>query len=111
MPYYYSDETRENDAHAQPNIWVTQLTSHEVAEQMSDEIYEFMKRPGFRLANMNSRVRDALIDAMVEELDIKGGFCWCYCFPGCLPDSEWSTPFSTIDEAVADMRESVDRYA
>ena len=104
MSYYYSDSEHKNDSYALPNVWVTHLTAHEVAETMQDEAHEFMKRPEYRLASIDGRVVNAMLDAMVTELDIKGGYCWCYCFPGCMPDSDWHGPFETEAEAVEDMR-------
>jgi hypothetical protein len=51
-----------------------------------------------------------MITDMIEELGIVGGWAWCYCLPGCLPDSSWSATFATYDEAVADAKESASDY-
>ena len=105
MPYIYSDESREAEPHAIPNIEVFQLTAAEAAELMEEEIWEFSHRHEFRLAAMNGRIRERMIDAMVEELGITGGWFWQACFPGCLPDGPPFGPFQSFDDAVADARE------
>lgn len=105
MAYEYSDPTRETDAHALPDIEVFELTAHEVAAMDEDTIYEFSKRSEFRLYSMNSRDRERMLDAIVQENGIEGGWFWQACFPGCLPDGEPFGPFKTRKEALADARE------
>ena len=95
----YSDPSRESDAYALPDVEVFQLTAEEIAEQDEDSIHEFMRRHEFRLASMNSRVRDAMIDAMIDELGITGGWFYWFCFPGCMPDSPPIGPYATAAEA------------
>lgn len=104
MVYAYSDERRATDKWSLPNIRMWQATAIEVAETMEDEIHEFMKRREFRLANMNSRDRERLLDAMVEELGITGGWMFAFGFPGCLDDSQAFGPYQTKDEALAEAR-------
>lgn len=99
MAQAYSDPDREDDPHALPDLEIFQMTATEVAATMEDEVYEFMRRPEFRLASMNSRDRECMLDAMVAELGIQGGWFYWYCFPGCLPDSEAIGPFATYAEA------------
>jgi len=103
----YSDTDREDDPHALPDLEVFELTAREVAasSMYEDEHFEFMRRREFRLATMNSRARDAMLDAMVAELGIKGGFFYWYCMPGCLPDSDAIGPFDTYAEALAAARD------
>jgi hypothetical protein len=36
------------------------------------------------------------------------GYFACFCFPGCMPDSDWSGPFDTEEEAVSYMRRTFD---
>lgn len=98
----YSNPERETEDTALPDIEVFQLTAAEVAATMEEEIAEFSKRHEFRLAGMSGRVRDAMLDAMVSELEITGGWFWQSCFPGCLPDGEPVGPFKTWQEAKAD---------
>lgn len=100
MSQEYSNPKRANDEHSLLEIF--QLTAHEVAAQDEDLIYEYMQRREYRLAAMNSRDRDAMLDAIVEEEGIEGGWFWWSCFPGCLPDSEPIGPFETYQEALAD---------
>jgi len=98
----YSNPNRETDPHALPDIEVFELTAHEVAGMDEDEVWEFSKRHEFRLASMNSKVRESMLDAMVEELGIEGGWYWQACFPGCLPDSDPVGPFTSYSEALTD---------
>jgi hypothetical protein len=98
----YSDPSRQDDPGALPDIEVFQLTAREVAEQDEDLIYEYMKRREYRLAAMNSKAREAMFDAMIEDNGITGGWYWWACFPGCLPDGDPAGPFETAKEALAD---------
>ena len=107
MSMHYATESAASDPYTLPNILVTQFTAHEIAETLEDDIYEFSKRHEFRLASMNRTVRDRMLDAMVYELNLEAGFMWSLCFPGCLPDTEWSGPFPTHAEALADAREQL----
>jgi hypothetical protein len=102
MGQHYSNPERESDDYALPDIEVFQLTAREVAEQDEDLVYEYMKRHEFRLASMNSKTREAMFDAMIEEEGIQGGWFWWLCFPGCLPDGSPMGPFATYDEALKD---------
>jgi hypothetical protein len=95
----YSDPSRENDEHALPDLEVFQLTAQEVAERDEELIYEYMQKKQFRLASMNSSVRDKMLDAIVENEGIEGGWFYWYCFPGCMPDSEPMGPYKTAQEA------------
>jgi hypothetical protein len=100
----YSDQTREHDPHALPDIEVSEMTAREVAERDEDLICEYSRRHEFRLAFVNNRTREAMLDAIVAEEGIQGGFYWWSCRPGCLPDSFPEGPFSTEAEALADAR-------
>ena len=95
----YSDPTRSDDPHALPDVEVFQLTAVEVAAMDDDLVYEYQRRHEYRLAGMNSRVREAMLDAIVEEEQIRGGWYWWSCFPGCLPDSDPIGPHDTYDQA------------
>lgn len=107
MSFHYATDTATSDPHTLPNIEVCQFTAHEIAEGMEDEIREYSRKPQYRLASMNSTTRERMLDAIVADHDVQGGFMWAVCFPGCLPDSEWSGPFPTYAEALADAREQL----
>ncbi len=102
----YSNPERESDSQALPDLEVFQLTAREVAERDEDMIWEYMKRHEFRLAGMNSKMREAMFDAMVEEEGIRGGWFFWYCFPGCMPDSEPEGPFESAKEALDTARDA-----
>lgn len=102
MTQHYSDPSREADPHALPDIEVFELTAHEVAALDEDAVYEFGKIPRFRLHAMNSIVREAMLDTIVAEMEITGGWFWWACFPGCLPDGPPIGPFSCHAEACSD---------
>lgn len=99
MGQHYSDPSRANDTWSLPDIETFQLTAREVAERDEDMIHEYMKRREFRLASMNSRDREKMFDAMIEEECIEGGWFYWFCFPGCMPDSDANGPYET--EALA----------
>jgi hypothetical protein len=96
----YSDPRRASDMYSLPDVEVFELTATEVAAQDEDLVWEYQKR--FKLASMNSRDREAMLNAMVEENGITGGWFWWTCFPGCLPDSDAIGPFATRREALED---------
>jgi hypothetical protein len=106
MPQAYSDPSRESDDHALPDLEIFQLTAAEIAAQDEELVSEYMKRREFRLAGFNYRDREKMIDAIIEEEKITGGWFYWYCFPGCLPDSEMIGPFKTYQEALKDAREN-----
>jgi hypothetical protein len=106
----HSTSESERSAYTLPDIEIFQLTAREYAESDSNEelIWEYMRRPEFRLASMNSRTREAMFDSMIEEESIEGGWFWWTCLPGCLPDSSAFGPFKTKEDAV---RDAVDNSA
>ena len=40
------------------------------------------------------------------ELEMRNGWYWWACFPGCLPDGDANGPFKTEAEATADAQET-----
>jgi hypothetical protein len=102
MTQHYSNPDRESDDFALPDIEVFELTAREVAELDEEMIWDYMKRHEFRLASMNSRDREAMFDAMIEEEGIQGGWFWWSCFPGCLPDSSPMGPYASHADALKD---------
>lgn len=105
MSQHYSNPARESDPYALPDIEVFELTATEVAAGNEDLVWEYGKRHKFRLASMNSRVREEMLDAIVAEEGIEGGWFWQACFPGCLPDGEPMGPYKTRKEAIAAAQE------
>ena len=105
MSQSYSTPERETDPRALPDIETFQLTAHEAAAMDEDLIWEFSRRHEFRLCHMNQRVREQMLDAIVEERGIRGGWFWWACFPGCLPDGSPEGPFDTEAEALQDARD------
>jgi hypothetical protein len=105
MAHAYNDPTRADDPHALPNIEAFQLTAVEVAEMDDDLIWEYQRRHEYRLASMNGKVREAMLDAIVDEEQITGGWYWWACFPGCMPDSDPIGPFQTEADALADAQD------
>ena len=104
----YSNPKRASDPHSLPDVEVFQLTATEAAAQDEDLVYEYSKRHEFRLCHMNGKVQEAMLDAMVEEQGIKGGWFWWTCLPGCLPDSCATGPFETKEAALADAQSNAD---
>jgi len=102
----YSNPKRKHDPHALPDLEIFHLTASEVAERDEDLIYEYIKRHEYRLAPMNSRVREQMFDAMIAENNITGGWFYWYCFPGCMPDSDAYGPFESAAAALQDARDN-----
>jgi hypothetical protein len=105
MTHHYSDPSRETDKWSLPDIETFQLTAREVAEQYEELIYEYMGRRKFKLASVNSRDREAMFDAMIEEEGITGGWFYWFCFPGCLSGGPAMGPYETQAEALAAARD------
>lgn len=104
MSMHYSRPESERSIYTLPDIEVFQMTAREYAESDSNDelIREYMRRHEYRLAGMNSRVRDAMFEAMIEEEGIEGGYFWWTCLPGCMPDSSAFGPFKSREDALAD---------
>lgn len=102
MPQAYSNPERAKDPHALPDIEIFEMLPEEVAAFDEDLIYEYMKRHEFRLATMNTQVRIKMIDQIIKDHNIRGGWFWWACFPGCLPDGQPTGPFDTYQEALND---------
>ena len=75
MTQVYSDQTREDDPYALPDV----------------EVFYISEREANYTADGN----------MVSE----PGWYWWTCFPGCMPDSEPFGPFDTEDEATEDAQD------
>lgn len=102
---FYADTSREGDKWSLPDAEVFELTARECAEIDEDMVHEYMvheymRRKEFRLAGMNSRDREKMFDAMIEEECISGGWFYQFCTPGCLPESSPSGPYKTQQEAI-----------
>jgi hypothetical protein len=106
MAQAYSNPDRESDPHALPDIEVFQLTAREAAELDEEMVYQYMKRPEFRLASISGKTRETMFDAMIEAESIKGGWFWWSCFPGCMPDSFPHGPFKSYKDALANAQEN-----
>jgi len=104
---FYTDTKRESDPHSLPDAEVFQLTATEAAAYDEDLVYEYSKRHEFRFCSMNGKIREAMMDAIVEEQGITGGWFYWYCSPGCLPDSTQVGPFGSQKEAIDDARKNI----
>lgn len=107
---FYSDPSREKEKWSLPDCEAFTMTAEEFAETMQDEIYNLMKRKEFRLASMNSRVREKMIETLIEENAIKGGWFYWFCFPGCLPEGDPMGPFATYGDAVKACQEEASNF-
>lgn len=104
----YSNPNRQGYPHALPDIEVFQLTAAEVVEMDEDLMWEYLHKHEFRLASMNGKVREQMVESIIAQQGIEGGWFWWACFPGCLPDSSPTGPFATYAEALADAQEGCD---
>ena len=102
MSQFYSNPEREVDTYAMPNCEVFQLTAIEAAEMDEDTIYDYMKLKKHRLAGMNSKAREKMLEAIVEDYGLKGGWYYHYCFS---PECTAFGPYASKDEAIHAARE------
>jgi hypothetical protein len=111
MPRFYSDTSREGDKWSLPDAEVFELTPQEQIESglWEDELWELMRSDNqHRLATMNSRSRERLLDELIELHGIATAWFYRFGFPGCMPESDLFGPFASQEDAIADCRESVD---
>lgn len=95
MATHYSNPKRESDPYALPDL---ETFETEYAECPSCGVTLTPDRGSF--------VCDEC--AAVEPDDVKTGWFYWYCFPGCLPDSDPVGPFDSEDEALENAREMAD---
>jgi hypothetical protein len=96
MPYIYSNPEDENDPHKLPNIWITQRDWMDIRccpECGSDDCQK---------DDYNTECNNCGYEFNAPDLE---GWYWAACFPGCIPDSDFSGPFNTYEEAVEAARE------
>lgn len=105
MPYIYSNPADESNPHKIPNVQILEFTAEELALADDDIIFQYARRPEFKLASMKRSVMDQMVEAIIEEEGIKGGWCFQFCLPGCLPDSSPFGPYETYEAAVNAARE------
>ena len=48
---------------------------------------------------------EELREAYPEMEHSEGGYMYCFCFPGCLPDSDWFGPFDSEEAALKNARQ------
>ena len=97
---FYTDTTRQHDTYSMPNAEVFQLTAHEAALLDDDLISEYSRKHEHRLASMSSRAREKMLDEIVDDHGITGGWFFHFCFPGCLPESSPFGPYPSRDAAI-----------
>lgn len=102
----YSSPARAADPHALPDVEAFELTATEVAALDEDLVVEYSRRHEFRLCHMNRRVLERMLDAIVAEQGITGGWFYWFCFPGCLPDSRPEGPFESPQAAITAAQEA-----
>jgi hypothetical protein len=49
-----------------------------------------------------------MLDAMIAEEGITGGWFYWYCFPGCLPESDPIGPYASRAEAITAAQEDAE---
>jgi hypothetical protein len=104
----YSNPKRENNPHSLPDVEIFELTAIEAAEQQEELLWVYSKKPEYKLASMNSKIREKMLQAIVDEECIEGGWFWWSCFPGCMPDGPAIGPFKTAKEALEDAQSNSD---
>jgi hypothetical protein len=107
----YSNEKRSNDKYALPDLEVFELTAEEVAGMDEELIHQYTKRHEFRLATMNGTIREKMIQTIVEEEGLSGGWFYQYCLPGCMPDSGVFGPYASAKEALSAAQEDAKDFS
>lgn len=87
MAYEYSNQDREHDPYALPDIEVFCVTAEE--------------------ARHNQDAAD-MTDDPYADFALAEGFYWQACQPGCLPDGDPNGPYPTYADALADARRIYD---
>jgi hypothetical protein len=93
MSQHYSDQTRENEPTALPDVETFQAHHAECPEC------------GGLVMSPDCTTGACQDDGRIVRLTSTGWFYW-FCFPGCLPDSEPKGPFQSEDDALDDAREN-----
>jgi hypothetical protein len=86
MPHYYLNEAQANNEWTLPTLWVTKFTTDELQEYFNSQT----EWTGYEPENAEGTT---------------ARFMACICVPGCLPDSDWSGPFETEEEAEKYMKD------
>lgn len=91
MPYFYTDPARESETYAVPDAEAVYL--HPGPRRTYDRLY----------------VMDVLHECEAPATGCEDcpepGWYWRPCFPGCLPDGEFTGPYPTEDAAIEAARE------
>ncbi len=92
MSMHYSDQTRETEPHALPNVEVFHAT--------------LCAACGCNVGDYACACVDAAAADQHGPTETMTGWFWWACFPGCLPDGDPHGPFATEADALADAREN-----
>jgi hypothetical protein len=102
MSQHYSNPDREDETYALPDVETftarygdCPFCTSTVIEDGSGQFH-------------CEECRDGRKGQGVVPEDIKTGWFYWYCFPGCLPEGDPIGPFETEDAAIGDMRERQD---
>ncbi len=101
----YSNPDLEYAPGSLPDLEILELTAEEATEQEDELWEEYSKRYEYRLCRFNQKVRDKMVQTMIQEHDIKGGWFYWWCTPGHLPDSIAYGPYPSAAAALEVARE------
>jgi hypothetical protein len=99
MAQHYSDESREDDDYALPDVETFTARYGDCPFCTSTVVEDGCGQ--FHCDNCaDGRTGQGVVPEVIES----GWFYW-FCFPGCMPDSEPVGPFANEADALADARE------
>lgn len=101
---FYIDESKRSDPYSLPDGEVFQRTAEEAVDYLDEDTVRWYLKD-FPLANMNSRDRGRMVDAMISDGVLAGGWFAHVCLPGCLPDSDVIGPYESSEAAIIAARE------
>ena len=94
----YLDESRATDPYALPDLSI----EHQewITLEYQGETHRFDG-----IDDALDYVREVYRDGDSIEINTESGYYAAICLPGCLPDSDWSGPYDSEDDAMQEMRE------
>ncbi len=106
MAQHYSDERRESEETALPDVETFEANYGECPDCGSVVFFDHFTAEDGRLMGRCRECRDDDEDRTTDATELnKSGWWFWFCFPGCLPDSEPEGPYQTEAEALNAARE------
>jgi hypothetical protein len=103
MPHFYIDEQDSEKPYSLPTGLTFAIKEREALDYLDEyTLLEYLSE--YPLASTDSQEHERMIQAMIDNGDLLGGWMVCICIPGCMPDSDMYGPFPTSQEAIKYLR-------